>query len=79
MLSFLFTRFTLKRLILISHQRQSVYIHEFSFLATYMGTLTVVFAFAAVVSVCVEMPFLNLNYLLTQAYTDKAQQECSMH
>lgn len=62
-----------------SHQRQPVYITEFSFLTTYMGTLTVVFAFAAVVSVCVEMPFLNLNYL-SQAYTDNAQQPaCSMH
>ena len=56
-----------------SHQRKPVYITESYFITTYLGILTAVFTLASAASVCIEMPFLKLNSLLTQHYTSKFQ------
>lgn len=47
-----------------SSMRKPLYSTESSFFTTYFGILTMAFLIASIVSVVIEMPFLNLDRLL---------------
>ncbi|XP_057375604.2 nose resistant to fluoxetine protein 6-like [Daphnia carinata] len=48
----------------VSHMRKPMYIAEYYFFTTYLGILMVSFMLASVISVIMEMPFMNLDKLL---------------
>lgn len=59
----------------VSHMRKPFYFTECVYATTYVGILVIAFAIASVVSVVVEMPFLNLDKLFFPKNTKPLQGE----